>query len=81
MEFGLYLTLFRALGWNLEIVSEKDKRRQNKQTNKKMQKKGLTYDQFTSQPTAVTNNNLMFACSRNTKRILNHYQNMHSKRL
>lgn len=46
-----------------------------------MQKKGLTYDQFTSQPTAVTNNNLMFACSKNTKRILNHYQNMHSKRL
>lgn len=32
-----------------------------KQTNKKkMQKKGLMYDQFTSQPTAVTNDNLMF---------------------
>lgn len=25
-----------------------------------MQKKGLMYDQFTSQPTAVTNDNLMF---------------------
>lgn len=35
-------------------------RRQNKQTKKKCKKKGLMYDQFTSQPTAVTNDNLMF---------------------